>query len=85
VSLSASSDGSPYRRTALPHGAEGLPALDWRRALQTAVTLALGFVVAPAVIGRLSVEAHAVLPEIFVALAVVAGGSLALLFAKIDA
>jgi hypothetical protein len=50
-----------------------------------AVTLALGFVAAPAVIARLSVEAHAVLPELFVALAVVAGGSLALLFARLDA
>jgi hypothetical protein len=45
--------------------------------------LALGFVGAPALIGHLSVSAHAVLPEIFVGLAVLAGGSLAILFTSL--
>jgi hypothetical protein len=56
----------------------------WRRTLHLATILALGFVATPALIGRLSVSAHAVLPEIFVALALLAGGSLATLFASLD-
>jgi hypothetical protein len=55
----------------------------WRRAFHAAGILTLGFVGAPAVIGQLSLSAHAVVPEIFIGLAALAGGALALLFARL--
>jgi hypothetical protein len=76
---------SPYRQPdpGGPHNPLRTAPLDWRRTMHGAVAMALGLVGAPAVIARLAREAHAVLPELFVGLAGVAGGALAALFVSV--
>jgi len=77
--------GSPYRQADRENTAnplQGAPT-DWRRTAHGAVLLALGLVGAPAVIARLAHEAHAVVPELFIGVAVVAGGALAWLFVSV--
>jgi hypothetical protein len=77
--------GSPYRqadRVTPENPLQGAP-LDWRRTAWGAVALTLGLVGAPAGIAHLAHEAHAVVPELFVGLAVVAGGAIAALFVSV--
>jgi hypothetical protein len=73
---------SPYFRPASLDGP--FPGLTWRQVLRAVARFALGCLAAPAIIGRLAVQAHAIVPEIFVAAAVLAGGALALLFTRLD-
>jgi hypothetical protein len=47
--------------------------------------MASGFAGVPALVTWLAIEAHSVLPEVFLAYAVFSGGSLALLFAWVTA
>jgi hypothetical protein len=52
-------------------------------AVVATAAVALGFVVTPVVVAELAWAAHAVLPELFVALGLLGGGSLALLFVAV--
>jgi len=83
--MAAAPSGSPYRQAdrATPENPlQGAP-IDWRRTAWGAVALTLGLVGAPAGIAHLAHEAHAVVPELFVGLAVLAGGAIAALFVSV--